>query len=94
VVTGGGGGGAGAAAHPPPAPPGARRPPRTKLGREALATPCSPLPLSPPNRRPLPYPHQAARDIAATIAGSANRVYLNAESLMLNLSDIQGLAKK
>jgi hypothetical protein len=30
---------------------------------------------------------QAARDIAGTIAHSANRVFLNAESLLLNLGD-------
>lgn len=30
---------------------------------------------------------QAARDIASTIAHSANRVFLNADSLMLNLGD-------
>lgn len=30
---------------------------------------------------------QAARDIAGTISSSANRVYLNAENLMLNLGD-------
>ncbi|KIZ07838.1 Prohibitin-2 [Monoraphidium neglectum] len=32
---------------------------------------------------------EAARDIAGTIASSANRVFLNAESLMLNIADIQ-----
>jgi hypothetical protein len=30
---------------------------------------------------------QAARDIAGTIANSANRVFLNADSLLLNLGD-------
>ena len=42
---------------------------------------------------PLPRT-QAARDIASTIASSANRVYLNAENLMLNLSDVQPSALK
>jgi prohibitin 2 len=37
---------------------------------------------------------EAARDIAATIASSANRVYLSAESLMLNLGDAAPSAKK
>eukprot|EP00878_Enallax_costatus_P001352 GHUV01001499.1.p1 GENE.GHUV01001499.1~~GHUV01001499.1.p1 ORF type:complete len:284 (+),score=49.41 GHUV01001499.1:263-1114(+) len=32
---------------------------------------------------------EAARDVAATIAHSANRVYLNADSLLLNLGDLQ-----
>lgn len=30
---------------------------------------------------------EAARDVAATIANSANRVFLNADSLLLNLGD-------
>jgi len=30
---------------------------------------------------------QAARDIASTISHSANRVFLNADSLMLNIAD-------
>ena len=38
---------------------------------------------------------QAAREIAGTIASSANRVFLNADSLMLNLGDVAAsLAKK
>lgn len=37
---------------------------------------------------------QAAREIAQTIASSANRVFLNADSLMLNLGDIQVAALK
>ncbi|KAI8463921.1 MAG: band 7 family-domain-containing protein [Monoraphidium minutum] len=38
---------------------------------------------------------EAAREIATTIAGSANRVFLNAESLMLNLGDANApLVKK
>jgi hypothetical protein len=31
---------------------------------------------------------QAARDIAGTIAASQNRVFLNADSLLLNLADM------
>lgn len=31
---------------------------------------------------------QAARDIASTISHSANRVFLNADSLLLNLGDL------
>ena len=32
---------------------------------------------------------QAAREIASTIATSQNRVFLNSDSLLLNLSDVQ-----
>ncbi|GAX73154.1 hypothetical protein CEUSTIGMA_g607.t1 [Chlamydomonas eustigma] len=42
---------------------------------------------------------EAARDIAHTIAGSANKVYLNADSLLLNLgehgtTDVDAISKK
>ncbi|GBG00546.1 hypothetical protein Rsub_13311 [Raphidocelis subcapitata] len=37
---------------------------------------------------------EAAREIATTIASSANRVYLNAESLMLNLGEVLPSVKK
>jgi hypothetical protein len=62
------------------------------LGVNRLGVGCSEC----PRRPPLPFvpSPQAARDIAGTISSSANRVYLNAESLMLNLSDIQPLNKK
>jgi hypothetical protein len=50
----------------------------------ALAPPRASTPPSPSLRT-----NQAARDIAGTIASSANRVFLNAESLMLNIADIQ-----
>jgi prohibitin 2 len=33
---------------------------------------------------------QAAQNIASTIAHSQNRVYLNADTLMLNLKDMEG----
>jgi hypothetical protein len=32
---------------------------------------------------------QAAREIAGTIAASSNRVFLNADSLLLNLGDLK-----
>jgi prohibitin 2 len=32
---------------------------------------------------------QAAREVANTIAHSANRVFLNADSLLLNLGELQ-----
>jgi prohibitin 2 len=37
---------------------------------------------------------QAAQNIASTIAHSQNRVYLNADTLMLNLKDMEGLQGK
>jgi prohibitin 2 len=37
---------------------------------------------------------EAAREIAATIAGSANRVFLSSDSLLLNLGDLDMLKKK
>jgi prohibitin 2 len=32
---------------------------------------------------------EAAREIAATVAGSSNRVLLSADSLLLNLKDLE-----
>lgn len=37
---------------------------------------------------------EAARDIASTVASSANRVFLNADSLLLNLGDVEAPKKK
>ncbi|GAB4816805.1 hypothetical protein N2152v2_003851 [Parachlorella kessleri] len=37
---------------------------------------------------------EAAREIAGTISGSANRVFLSADSLLLNLSDLEIMKKK
>lgn len=37
---------------------------------------------------------EAARDIASTISSSANRVFLNSDSLLLNLSDVEAPSKK
>lgn len=44
----------------------------------------------PPWRRHL----QAAREIAHTVAGAANRVYLQADTLLLNLANDAANAKK
>ena len=74
-------------------PPRFRPPPASALCRASLsaAVPRFRFP-SPPLDRPL-LP-QAARDIASTIAASANRVFLSADSLMLNLGDTKEYTTK
>ena len=37
---------------------------------------------------------QAAREIASTVSASANRIFLNSDSLLLNLSDYDQLGKR
>ena len=63
-----------------------------------VCTVMCPFPVLEPCRRWLtfslscPFALQAAREIAGTIAQSANRVFLNAESLLLNLGDLKPMA--
>jgi prohibitin 2 len=37
---------------------------------------------------------EAAREIASTVSASANRIFLNSDSLLLNLSDYESTLKK
>lgn len=62
--------------------------------------------ISCPPSRPFPRPArqnpafltlrkiEAAREIASTVAASANRIFLNSDSLLLNLSDYEATPGK